>query len=83
MQGKRIIALILSFFIPGAGQIYLDRVLRGILILVAFFAILFTMPWVFAWIGYVITAGFWIWQLYDVDKIAKRLEQPAKSQTQP
>jgi hypothetical protein len=35
---------------------------------------------VFAFWGYIMAAGFWKWQLYDANKIAKRIEQSAMTE---
>ena len=70
------IAVILSFFIPGLGQMHLGRVKRGIIILVGTFAVSIPIIWALGWWGILIPVGIELWQMFDAAKIAKQQEQP-------
>lgn len=84
---SEVLALILSFFIPGLGCMYAGQVLRGIIVLVASLAVLFIFPvalgisltdgsdltTVTAGIiaMYVILIALWIFGMYDAYTSAK------------
>lgn len=59
MKKDRTLARILSFFLPGIGQVYADRLQRGILTLVAFIigSCIFFIPGLLIWIWAIIDAG--------------------------
>jgi len=58
--------ILLAILVSGVGHIYLGIVKRGIVILIVGIAIWIIIPWFvpypFSW---VITGGFWIWQVVD------------------
>ncbi len=56
------IPALLSFFIPGLGQLVKGHVLAGILI---FFGSIIAAALVYAVIGIFILPVLWIWQVYD------------------
>ena len=53
---------LLSFFIPGLGQIIKGRILKGILIMIGMAVSAFL---IFAVIGIITTPILWIWNIYD------------------
>ncbi|TFD97059.1 hypothetical protein [Jeotgalibacillus sp. R-1-5s-1] len=66
------IAVLLSFFLTGLGQIYNGHILKGVLMIVlqivnAFLVILF--------IGMITYPLVWVWGLYDAYKSADRINQ--------
>ncbi len=81
---NRWIAAILSFFLPGFGQIYSGRAERGVFVLVGFILV-FTAAYFFiaqtAGRGVLFEIGsrylqllailFWAWQVYDAYMISK------------
>lgn len=58
------------------GHIYLGRVERGLAILFVAFAVGFSLAWLLGWFGTLAVAAFWIWQIYDAYKIAKKQSEP-------
>ena len=70
------LAALLSFFIPGAGQIYAGRVGRGLGVLLGLFVV------ILLWLGLVAAApvfsvviflpfAFWLWNVYDANNACK------------
>jgi len=57
------VALLLSFFLPGVGQIYNGDVGKGIAFLIGF--------WVLIWVG--IGIVFWIWAMVDAYQVATQI----------
>jgi len=53
---------LLSFFIPGLGQIIKGHVGKGILIMIG---MVFSVILIFAMIGFLTTPILWIWNIYD------------------
>jgi len=64
------IAVIASFFIPGLGQIYCGKILRGIGILIA---AIIAACLIIVLIGFIIYPVLWIWNLYDAYTLAKKI----------
>ncbi len=64
------IAVILSFFITGLGQIYNGQIGKGVL-----FIVLYAVSWVCMWIvvGLISTPILWIWGMVDANREAKRI----------
>lgn len=52
----------LSFFIPGLGQLVKGNVLRGIVI---FIGLCFSIALMSVVVGFVLAPILWVWQLYD------------------
>ncbi len=71
------IAVVLSFFIPGLGQIYNGQIGKGILFIIIGFILALSL---IILIGFVLYPIFWIYNMYDAYKTAERinLEQAAK-----
>jgi TM2 domain-containing membrane protein YozV len=63
------IALLLSFFIPGAGQLYNGEIGKGVAFIVAN-ALAFVLT--LAVIGFFLLPVVWIWSLVDAYQVAKR-----------
>jgi len=81
-----LLAIILSFLIPGVGQIYVGRVLRGLVILltlpvmscfltfVLYAAVMssrFNGMVVVSILATIIMIGFYIWQIVDAHRLAE------------
>ena len=71
------IAVILSFFIPGLGQIYNGEIGKGVLFIIIAFILALTTA---VLIGFILYPIFWIYNMYDAYKTAERinLEQASK-----
>jgi len=65
---------VLSFFVPGLGQIYNGQIGRGIVILCIFALCLVSM---FILIGFLLAPVLWIWNIYDAYGSAKKINQIA------
>ena len=64
------IAAILSFFIPGLGQIYCGAILRGIVILIG--AVIAACLIILV-IGIILYPILWVWNIYDAYTMAKKI----------
>jgi len=64
------VAVVLSFFIAGLGQIYNGQIGKGIAFMIAYFCSVLLM-WVL--IGFVIAPILWIWSMVDAFKTAERI----------
>lgn len=64
------IAVILSFFIPGLGQIYNGQIGKGILFMIIAFILAISMILL---IGFILYPIFWIYNMYDAYKTAERI----------
>ena len=64
------IAVLLSFFVTGLGQIYNGQIGKGVL-----FIVLYAVSWLcmFVVIGLVTTPLLWIWGMIDANNEAKRI----------
>lgn len=71
--GKRVLAIILGLIVYGLGHMYIGRIVRGLIILIAGFSIglfaLFFIPFPFSILP---LTGFEIWQISDLIVIIKR-----------
>jgi TM2 domain-containing membrane protein YozV len=74
------IAVVLSFFIPGLGQIYNGQIGKGIvfIILAAIFAVLTTLL-----IGLILYPLLWIYGMYDAYKTAAATNKSVARDTSP
>ena len=63
------VAVVLSFFITGLGQIYNGQIIKGLLCILIQ-ALNAALMWVL--IGFVTYPLFWIWGMYDAYKVASR-----------
>ncbi|AKB75149.1 hypothetical protein MSLAZ_1888 [Methanosarcina lacustris Z-7289] len=63
-------AAVLSFFIPGLGQIYNGQIMKGIvfIILASVFGFLTVVL-----IGYILYPLFWVYNLYDAYNTAREI----------
>ena len=75
------LAVVLSKILYGVGQIYLDRVGRGVAILGTGLALSIGLTW-YIGLGLIPALAFWIWQVYDAYKIAKSALNERESETQ-
>ena len=66
------LAIILSFFWPGLGHIYLGDIMFGIFVMVMY-AILWGLAIITALICSPIPLIVWIWAMYDSNSLAKRM----------
>ncbi len=64
------LAAVLSFFIPGLGQIYNGQIGKGIAVIVISFVLIFSMVIL---VGFILYPLFWIWSIYDAYTTAKRI----------
>lgn len=65
-----ILSLILSFFIPGLGQIYNGQTERGIILLIAAFVSAFLILFL---IGIALYLAVWVFSMYDAFISAKKI----------
>lgn len=63
------IAVVLSFFIPGLGQIYNGEIGKGILFILLSFILFLLM---FLLIGIPLYLIFWVYNMYDAYKTAEK-----------
>ena len=71
------LAVVLSIILYGVGQIYLDRVNRGVIILGVGLTLSIGFAYLFGFaIGVTAGVAFWIWQVIDAYRIAKKSHQP-------
>ena len=66
------IAVVLSFFWPGLGQIYNGQIGKGVLFMIAA-GLSALLMWVL--IGFLIYPIIWIWGMVDANTSAKRINQ--------
>ena len=64
------IAAVLSFFIPGLGQIYNGQISKGLVMIIAGFFIALSMILL---IGLILYPIYWIWNIYDAYSTAKKI----------
>lgn len=78
-QKNPIIALLLSFLFPGVGQIYNGQILKGAIILVAYFGIIFlAIALSFFLIGiclFVVPVIIWLYAMYDAYTSANKINR--------
>ncbi len=68
-KSKNGLAAVLSFFIPGLGQLIKGHTKRGIIIFVAAIISAFL---IFSFIGLITTPILWLWNIYDAYKLDLR-----------
>ena len=66
------LAAVLSFFIPGLGQIYNGQIGKGILVIIL--SIVFSAMVIFL-IGFILAPAIWIWAMYDAYSTAKKINE--------
>jgi TM2 domain-containing membrane protein YozV len=66
------VAVVLSFFIPGLGQIYNGQIMKGILFIILASAFGFLTV---VLIGYILYPLFWIYNLYDAYNTAMEINE--------
>ncbi len=64
------LAAVLSFFFCGLGQIYNGQILKGLILLVAYF-----ISWLMMYIiiGFITTPILWIWGIVDAYRKAQKI----------
>ena len=67
------IAALLSFFIPGAGQLYNGQMGKGAAFLMAM--IFVNIPLMFVWIGFLTGLVTWLWSMIDAYVAAERINR--------
>ncbi len=66
------LAAVLSFFLPGLGQVYNGRIAKGLVLFVLGpLVFLGVLGWVV--IGYVLFVPLWIYAIYDAYRTAERI----------
>lgn len=60
------IAVLLSFFFTGAGQVYADAIERGIVQLVIYF-VLTVLSWITGGVFFIILLPYWVWGMFDAN----------------
>lgn len=68
-----IVALVLSFFLPGIGSVYAGKTMMGIVIFIVA-VILVALTMFLGIIGYVLYLIVWIYAMYDAYTTAKATE---------
>jgi len=64
------LAAVLSFFVPGLGQIYNGQIGKGIVMIVLGIVIAFS---IILLIGFILYPIFWLWGIYDAFSTAKKI----------
>ncbi len=64
------VAVVLSFFVAGLGQLYNGQIGKGLAFLFAY-VVSAVLMWVF--IGFITTPILWIWSMVDAYKTAERI----------
>jgi TM2 domain-containing membrane protein YozV len=64
------LAAVLSFFVPGVGQVYNGQIAKGL-----FFFVLYSLGWFLAAIviGFFLLVPVWIYSIYDGYRTAERI----------
>lgn len=75
------IGIILSFIYAGMGHLYAEQIGKGLLIMIVYFVLLlfagfltFIEPTLVI-VGFAIVIVFWVWAMYDVNKIIKEYNE--------
>lgn len=68
--------IVLSFLFAGLGHLYAEQIGKGLLFMIIYFALMFFMIilaiyGLFMIVGGVLVLAFWVWAMYDVNKIIK------------
>ena len=78
-QKNPLIALLLSFLFPGVGQIYNGQMMKGIILLVAYFGIIFlAFILTFIVIGiclFIVPLAIWLYAMYDAYVTANKINK--------
>ncbi len=66
------VALVLSFFWTGLGQIYNGQILKGVI-----FIVIYALSWslMLIAVGFITTPILWIWGMVDASNSAKKINQ--------
>ena len=67
------IAALLSFFVPGAGQLYNGQVGKGAAFLLV--TIFVNVPLMFVWVGFVTQLATWLWAMIDAYVSAEKINR--------
>jgi len=59
---KHGVPALLSFFIPGLGQLVKGHIGKGVIV---FFGMMASVALMYAAVGFVTTPIVWVWQIYD------------------
>jgi TM2 domain-containing membrane protein YozV len=62
------LAAVLSFFVPGLGQIYNGQIAKGLVLLVAFGISAAATAFIIGWLT---TPLLWVWGIYDAYRTAQ------------
>ena len=69
-MANQLLAVVLSFFIPGLGQFYAGHFLRGLLVFISTL-VLAGISFMTVIVG-IISLIFWIWNMFDAYQLAGR-----------
>lgn len=72
-----ILAVVISFFLPGIGSVYAGKLMMGVAIFVVAL-ILYATTLYIGWIGYILYLIVWAYGLYDAYTTAKATEVAAE-----
>lgn len=67
------IAALLSFFVPGAGQLYNGQIGKGAAFLLV--TIFVNVPLMFVWVGFVTQLATWLWAMIDAYVSAEKINR--------
>ena len=70
-MANAILAVILSFFIPGLGQLYAGRFLRGVLVFVVVVVLAGILYYILPYAALIVLI-IWIWNLIDAYMLAAK-----------
>ncbi len=77
------IAALASVILPGAGQIYVGKVKRGILMLVGWGILIVVSVMLFWFLSWIPTTAAWAWNIYDAYKLAKQYNEAVRMTGRP
>lgn len=63
------VAAVLSFFIPGLGQIYNGQIVKGLILMLIFAA---SFPLMYVLVGFILYPIVWLFAMYDGYTVGKR-----------
>lgn len=67
------IAVVLSFFWTGLGQIYNGQIMKGLIMMGVQYLIFVPLMWLV--VGLVLAPILWLWSMYDAYRVAERYNQ--------